>query len=99
MTTPAVLLSLDQARDELGTSAIALVEVVTCSPAKLTRLLHGQGTARGLPAGGAEAVKAHRAVVRRVLASVHAWILDEQIEGAMSYAECLGGHETKALAA
>jgi len=98
MTTPAVLLSLDEARNELGTSAIALVEAVACSPAKLTRLLRGRGTARGLP-GGAEAVKAHRAVVRRVIASVHAWILDEQIEGALSYAECLGGHEIRVLAA
>ncbi|MDQ6798769.1 MAG: hypothetical protein M3011_12275 [Actinomycetota bacterium] len=102
MTTPAELLSLDEARDELGTSAIALVEAVACSPAKLTRLtrlLHGKGTARGLPLGGAEAVKTHRAVVRQVLATDHSWILDEQIEGALSYAVCLGGHETRALAA
>jgi len=98
MTTP-VLLSLDEARNELGTSAIALVEAVACSPAKLARLLRGRGTARGLAPSGADAAKAHRAVVRRVLASDHSWIIDEQIEGALSYAGCLGEDETKALAA
>ncbi len=99
MTTPAVLLSLDEARDELGTSAIALVEVVACSLAKLTRLLHGKGSARGFTSRGVGAIRAHRAVVRQVLASDHSWILDEQVEGALSYAGCLGEDVTKALAA
>jgi len=86
MTTPTTLLSLDEARDVFGTSAIALVEAVARSATQLSRLLHGRGTTRGLPLGAAQAVKAHRAVVRQVLASDHRWILDEQIEGALSYA-------------
>ena len=88
MTAPGVLLTLDEARDQLGTSAVALVEAVSCSPARLARLLEGKGTARGLAPAARQAVRAHRAVVRRVLASDHAWILDEQVEGALSYAEC-----------
>ena len=91
MTVPTVLLTLNEARDLLGASAIALVEVVSCSPERLGRLLRGKGTARALPAPARLAVRDHRAVVRRVLASGHAWILDEQVEGALSYAEHAAG--------
>ena len=100
MTAPAALLTLDEAREELGTRAIALVEAVTCSRSRLSRLLHGTTTARGLPVDARQAARAYRAVLRQVLASDHGWILDEQIEGALSYAECLRGRpEAERLAA
>ena len=99
MTVPAVLLTLDEARDQLGTSALALVEAVSCPPARLGRLLGGKGTVRGLSPAARQAVAAHRAVLRQVLACRHAWILDEQIEGALSYAEYHWAPSAQALAA
>ena len=87
MTVPAVLLTLDEARDRLGTSAIALAEAVDCVAARHARLLAGKGTTRGLPPAARQAVRTHRAVLREVLASDHAWIVDEQVQGALSYAE------------
>ncbi len=99
MTVPTVLLTLDEARDLLGASAIALVEAVSCSPARLARLLVGNGTARGLVPAARQAVRAHRLVLRQVLASDHAWILEEQTEGALSYAESYWEHRAEALAA
>ena len=94
-----VLLTLDEARDLLGASAIALVESVSCSPARLSRLLVGKGSTRSLPPAARQAVRAHRAALGRVLACDHAWILDEQIEGALSYAECHWGSSPQRLAA
>ena len=99
MTVPTVLLTLDEARDLLGASAIALVEAASCPPARLARLLVGNGTARGLAPAARQAVRAHRVVLRQVLASDHAWILEEQTQGALSYAECLWKSSTEALAA
>ena len=96
MNASPVLLSLDEARDELGASAIALVEAVSCSPARLGRLLRGRGTARALPPPARQAVRDHRAVLRRVLSGEHAWILDEQVEGALSYAEHVTGERAVA---
>ncbi|MDQ6798865.1 MAG: hypothetical protein M3011_12780 [Actinomycetota bacterium] len=93
------LLTLDEARDQLGTSALALVEAVSCSPARLARLLGGKGTARNLPPAARQAVMAHRSVLRQVLASDHAWIFEEQLEGALSYAECHQGPWVAAAAA
>ena len=88
MTVPAVLLTLDEACDLLGASAIALVEAAPCPPGRLARLLRGKGTTRGLPPVARRAAGTHRGVVREVLASDHAWILDDQVEGALAYAEC-----------
>ena len=99
MTTPAVLLTLDEARDQLGASAIALVEAVSCSPDRLARLLMGNGSARGLAPAARQAVRAHRAVFRQVRGSDHAWIVDEQVEGALSYAEFRSTRWADALAA
>jgi DNA-binding IclR family transcriptional regulator len=87
MTVPTVLLTLDEARSVLGASAIDLVDTVTCSPARLRRLLTGKGTSRGLAPPSRQAISAHRAVLRRVIAAGHGWILEEQAEGALSYAE------------
>ena len=98
MTVPTVLLTLDEARSMLGASAIDLVEAVSCSPARLCRLLAGKGSGRGLAPAARQAINAHRAVVRQVLAAGHGWILEEQAEGALSYAES-GGHPRNALAA
>jgi len=99
VTAPTVLLSLDEARDCLGASAVALVEAVACSPARLVRLLAGRGTTRGLPPAARQAVSAHRSTLRQVLGSDHAWILEEEIEGALSYAEHLGRPSAAVLAA
>ena len=90
MTVPTVLLTLDEARSILGASAIDLVEAVTCSPARLRRLLAGKGSSRGLSATARQAINAHRAVLRQVLAAGHGWILEEQAEAALSYAESAG---------
>ena len=98
MTVPTVLLTLDEARSILGASAIDLVEAVACSPARLRRLLAGNGSARGLAPAARQAINAHRAVLRQVLAAGHGWILEEQAEGALSYAES-GGSPGNALAA
>lgn len=98
MTVPTVLLTLDEARSILGESAIDLVEAVTCPPARLRRLLAGKGSARGLAPTARQALDAHRAVLRQVLAAGHGWILEEQAEGALSYAES-GGRPGDALAA
>lgn len=99
MTAPTVLLTVDEARDLFGASAIALVDALDCSPARLNRLLRAKGTTKGLPGDARQVVKAHRVVVRQVLASDHAWVLEEQIEGALSYARCLTELETETLAA
>ena len=99
MTVPTLLLTLDEARDLLGASATALVEAVSCSPGRLARLLVGNGTSRGLAPVARRAVTAHRAVLRQVLASDHAWILEEQTEGALAYAESYWECRAKALAA
>ena len=96
MNASPVLLSLDEARDELGASAIALVEAVSCSPARLGRLLRGRGTTRALQPAARRAVREHRVVLRLVLSSDHAWILDEQVEGALSYAEHAAGERAVA---
>ena len=97
MTLPTVLLTLDEARSILGASAIGLVEAVSCSPARLRRLLAGTGSARGLAPSARQAINAHRAVLRQVLAAGHGWILEEEAEGALSYAE--SGRPGNALAA
>lgn len=99
MTVLSSLLTLDEARDKLGASAITLVEAVNCSPARLGRLLRGRGSARTLPPAARQAVKAHRAVLRQVLSGDHAWIIDEQVEGALSYAEYAAGERTVARVA
>lgn len=51
------------------------------------------------PPAARQAVRAHRAVLRQVLACDHAWILGEQVEGALSYAECHWAGSADALAA
>jgi hypothetical protein len=99
MTTPAVLLTLDEARDLLGSSAMALVEAVACSTRRLARLLAGQGSTRGLPALARDAVRAHRAALGQVLDAGHGWILDEQVEGALAYADCTERPAERGIAA
>lgn len=99
MTVPIVLLTLDEARDELGASAIALVDALDCSSARLARLLYARSTTKGLTLEARRVVQTHRTVVRRVLASDHAWILDDELEGALSYARWFSEPETEAQAA
>lgn len=88
MTAPTVLLTLDEAQELLGPSAIALVETVPCPPRRLSRLLAGQDTLRGLPPLARAAVRAHRAALRQVVAAGHGGIIDDELAGALSYAEC-----------
>lgn len=97
--TTSVLLTLDEARDLLGTSALAVVDAVSCSPARLARLLAGKGSLGALPPAARRAVRAHRGVVQQILACDHAWILDEQLEGALSYAEHNGARSSQTVAA
>ncbi|MGH9183048.1 MAG: hypothetical protein ACRDZ9_04425 [Acidimicrobiales bacterium] len=44
-------------------------------------------------------MRAHRAVLRQVLAADQAWVLEEQTEAALSYAECYWASAVEALAA
>lgn len=86
MTQTPPLLSLDEATEAFSRSAIALVDVVHCHPARLGRLLHGRGRATGLGPEAAAAVASHRKVLRRVRAAGLEWIVDDHVEGALSYA-------------
>ena len=83
---PAPLLTVDEARYLLASTALALVEVVTCRPERLGQLLTGTSTLRGLPPEAAAAVRAHRAALRDVADAGHGWIVGEELLGAASYA-------------
>ncbi len=86
MTPTPPLLSLDEAAEAFSRSAIALVEAVHCHPARLARLLHGGGRTTGLDAAAAAAVAQHRQVLGAVRAAGLGWIVDDHVEGALSYA-------------
>ena len=83
---PYQLLSVDEARNLLGGTSIALVDTVRCRPERLARLLTGTGTVRGLPTAAAEAIRAHRTALRRVRALGLEWLIGDELEGALSYA-------------
>lgn len=87
VTDSTVLLTLDEAQELLGPTAIALVETVSCAPRRLSRLLAGQDTLRGLPPLARAAVRAHRAALRQIIAAGHGGIIDDEVAGALSYAE------------
>lgn len=58
-----------------------------------------QGHDTGPAPAARQAVSVHRSTLRQVLGSDHAWILEEEIKGALSYAEHLGRPTAAALAA
>ena len=86
VSSASQLLSVDEACDLVGSAAIALVEAVPPHWPYLDDLLEGQGSLRGLGVKGAGAVRHYRAVLRRVRALGLAWVIADQVEGALSYA-------------
>ena len=83
---PDALLTLDEAADLVGRSAIALVDALSDKPRRLAELLTGAGTTRGLTKQARLAANAYRSACRRVRTAGLAWIVPDQIEGALSYA-------------
>jgi hypothetical protein len=81
------LLTVDEARELIGSTAIALID---CLPrrfaSRIPELLAGKGTLQGVPKVAADAVRVHRAALRDVHGVGLAWIIDDQLEGARSYA-------------
>lgn len=85
--THTPLLSLDEATEAFSRSAIAVVDTVSCDPTRLARLLYGRGRTTGLGPEAAAAVAHHRQVLHQVTAADLGWIVDDHVEGALSYAE------------
>lgn len=77
-----VLLSLDEAQDLFGRSAIRLVESVGCDRRRLARLLAGRGSTAHLAPTGRAAALEHRRIVESVDVVGLAWVMDDQIQGA-----------------
>ena len=86
MTHAPALLTIDEAQSLFGMTALALAEVAPCRPERLARLLSGQGRVSGLPPAARVAAIAHREAHRQVLAAGHGWIVEDQVEGALSFA-------------
>ena len=80
------LLTMDEARHRVGRAAIALADTLGSEPAKLEFLLRSRGTIRNLPLEARAAVHSWRRTVAHVRAIGLDWILQDQIEGALSYA-------------
>lgn len=80
------LLTTDEARDLVGRGAIALADALGDQTSRLEALLAGGGTIRGLPLETRAAVHVWRETLARVRSLGLDWILEEQIEGALSYA-------------
>ena len=100
MTHASALLTIDEAQTLFGATAIALAELAPCGPDRLVRLLSGRGRLSGLPPAARVAAVAHREAHRQVVAAGYGWIVEGQVEGAVSFAlttQCPGG--TKTLAA
>ncbi|MGH2370299.1 MAG: hypothetical protein ACRDI2_19160 [Chloroflexota bacterium] len=100
MTNAQALPTIDEAQSLFGISALALAEAASCRPDRLARLLAGRGRLTGLKAAARVAAVAHREAHRQVVAAGLGWIVDDQIEGALSYAEAIhGARRPEALAA
>lgn len=80
------LLSLDEATEAFSVSAITLVDAVRCDPDRLARLLYGRGRATAFGPVAVAAVTRHRQVLHQVRAAGLGWIIDDHVEGALSYA-------------
>lgn len=81
------LLTIDEARDRVGRAAIALADALGDQPARLKVVLTGTGTGRGLPLEARTAVRSWRDTVADVRVNGLSWILDDEIRGALSYAQ------------
>jgi hypothetical protein len=80
------LLSIDEACNLIGSSAIALVDAIGEPSERLPYLLSGRGTLRGLSAPAATAARTYRAALRHVRSVGLGWVIPDQVEGALSYA-------------
>jgi hypothetical protein len=87
------LLTVDEAQDLVGRAAIALADALCDRPDRLQSLLTGKGTLRGLPLDARSAAHSWRGAVAHVHAVGLEWVLEDQIEGALSY----GGLEIERL--
>ena len=99
MTNAHALLTIDEAQSLFGATAVALAELAPCRPDRLLRLLSGRGRMSGLPPAARVAAVAHREAYRQVVAAGHGWIVEDQVEGALSFAlatQCPGATRTLA---
>ena len=80
------LLTIDEACNLIGTTAMALVDAIGDRPERLPQLLSGHGKLRGLAVPVAKAARAYRAALRHVNSIDLGWVVADQVEGALSYA-------------
>ena len=80
------LLTIDEACNLIGATAIALVDAIGDRTERLPLLLSGHGSIRGLATPAANAARAYRAALRQVQNIGLDWVVSDQVEGALSYA-------------
>jgi len=81
-----VLHSMWEARSELSGSALFVVDLTRCGFDHLAELLAGRGSIRHLSPAARDAVRSHRQLVADLRAEHLDWLVDEELEGALSYA-------------
>jgi hypothetical protein len=85
-STSSEMLTLDDARNRLGTAAIALADALADRPDRLASLLVGTATLRGLGGTARDAAHRWRDALDLVKANGLEWIVGDEVDGALSYA-------------
>lgn len=93
------LLDLWGARNLFGRSARCVIMTARCDAPRLERILQGRGNASGLSGRARITIGRHRRIVSAILASGHAWIIEDEVEGAMSVAHYDGASDSRVRAA
>ena len=76
-----MLYTLDEARTAFVRSALQILETVETSPARLTRLIAGQGSRRALAPHQRSTVYLHWALLADLEQAGHRGAIDDEIEG------------------
>jgi hypothetical protein len=77
---PKVLMTADEARRELGRSAVACIKDSGCAPGELWALLHGVPV-QGLEFRDRSLAAAHNRVLAAIEAAGHGYLIAEELEG------------------
>ena len=82
-----LLLTIDEARAEVASSALTLAVHSSCSPQRTKRLLLGTGRTTRLAHEQKRRVLEHKRLVNSLRADGLGWLVDEELEGVWSYLE------------
>jgi hypothetical protein len=81
------LLTSDEALAMFGASGLRIADEVPCPVGSLERVLRGGRAPAGLSRSQRALTAEHRRTVHQIVRAGYAWLLPDQIEGVLSYAE------------